>query len=79
MRTTVEIDDGLRAELHGLAAGRGEKGISGLVREALELYLAPHRARKAAVERALALQGSFDGAAARVLQASLRPLRGQWR
>jgi predicted DNA-binding protein len=39
MRTTIEIPDDQRARLLELAARRGEKGFSALVREALELYL----------------------------------------
>ena len=43
MRTTVEITAEQRAQLLKLAARRGEKGFSGLVREALETYLAHQR------------------------------------
>lgn len=54
MRTTVEITAEQRARLLELAARRGEKGFSGLVREALESYLAHQRdeeKRKQALER----------------------------
>ena len=46
MRTTVEITDAQRAELLKLAAQRGEKGFSAVIREALDLYLRQHRARR---------------------------------
>lgn len=79
MRTTVEIDDVHRAELLKLAAERGEKGFSRLIQEALDLYMRQHRARREAVTRALALQGSFTDGEADALDASTRQLRGKWR
>lgn len=79
MRTTVEITDAQRAELLKLAAQRGEKGFSSIIREALDLYLRDHRARRQAVENALALQGSFSSRDADALEASVKQLRGRWR
>ena len=79
MRTTVEITDEQRAQLLKLAAQRGEKGFSGLIREALELYLKQQQARRAAVARALRARGSFSVAEADQLEASIRRLRGTWR
>ena len=79
MRTTVEIDDAQRAELLKLAAQRGEKGFSSVIREALELYIRQHRAKKALVARALELEGSFSDDEADALEASVRQLRETWR
>ena len=79
MRTTVEITDAQRAELLKLAAQRGEKGFSSIIREALDLYLRDHRARREAVDNALALQGSFSPRDADALEASVKQLRGRWR
>jgi metal-responsive CopG/Arc/MetJ family transcriptional regulator len=79
MRTTVEIDDVQRSELLKLAAQRGEKGFSSVIREALDLYLRQHRARKEAVEQALKLQGSFSDDEADALEASVLQLRETWR
>jgi Arc/MetJ-type ribon-helix-helix transcriptional regulator len=79
MRTTVEIDDAQRAELLKLAAQRGEKGFSSVIREAVDLYLRQHRGKKAAVAQALALEGSFSEDEADALEASVRELRGRWR
>lgn len=79
MRTTVEITDAQRAELLKLAAQRGEKGFSAVIREALDLYLRQHRARREKVEKALALQGSFDEGEAKALERSVAQLRGTWR
>ena len=79
MRTTVEIDDSQRAELLKLAAQRGEKGFSSIVREALDLYIRQHRAKREVVAQALKLQGSFSDGEADALEASVRQLRESWR
>ena len=79
MRTTVEIDDAQRAELLKLAAQRGEKGFSSVIREALDLYIRQHRARREAVAQALELEGSFSEDEADALEASVRQLRERWR
>jgi hypothetical protein len=79
MRTTVEIDDRQRAELLKLAAQRGEKGFSGIVREAIEVYLEQHRAKRELVAQALKLRGTFSDAEADALEASVRQLRERWR
>jgi metal-responsive CopG/Arc/MetJ family transcriptional regulator len=79
MRTTVEIDDDQRAELLKLAAQRGDKGFSAIVREALDAYLEQHRAKREIVAKALKQRGSFSDAEADVLEASVRELRQKWR
>ena len=79
MRTTVEIDDSQRAELLKLAAQRGEKGFSAIVREAIDVYLRQHRAKREIVAQALKLRGSFNEAEADALDASVRQLRERWR
>lgn len=79
MRTTVEITGAQRADLLKLAAQRGDKGFSGIVREALDLYLRQHRARRELVERALKSEGSFTSTEADALERSIRELREQWR
>jgi hypothetical protein len=79
MRTTVEITDTQRAELLKLAAQRGEKGFSSLIREALDLYMRLHHSRRDAVKKALALRGSFDDDDADGLERSVALLRGKWR
>jgi metal-responsive CopG/Arc/MetJ family transcriptional regulator len=79
VRTTVEIDDAQRAELLRLAAQRGEKGFSSLIREALDLYLRQHRAKRELVAQALKLQGSFSEDEADALEASVARLREKWR
>lgn len=79
MRTTVEIDDRQRAELLKLAAQRGEKGFSSIVREALDLYIKQHRAKREAVAQALKLEGSFSKNEADALEASIDNLRKRWR
>jgi hypothetical protein len=79
MRTTVEIDDAQRAELLKLAAQRGEKGFSAIVREALDIYIRQHRAKRQLVVEALKLQGTFSGEEAEELEQSVKRLRERWR
>jgi metal-responsive CopG/Arc/MetJ family transcriptional regulator len=79
MRTTVEISDEQRAELLRLAAQRGEKGFSSLIREALDLYMRQHRARREVVAQALKLEGTFSEDEADALEASVLQLREKWR
>lgn len=79
MRTTVEISNEQRAQLLKLAAQRGEKGFSSLIREALDLYMRQHRARRDAVAKALQAKGSFSDEEADALQDSVRKLREVWR
>lgn len=79
MRTTVEIDDAQRAELLKLAAQRGEKGFSSVIRDALDLYIRQHRAKKALIAQALELEGSFSDDEADALEASVCQLRETWR
>lgn len=78
MRTTIEIGDEQRARLLELAARRGEKGFSGLVREALDLYLRDQQ-RHHAVERAVSLRGYLSDDEAEDLEAATVRVRSQWR
>ena len=55
MRTTVEITDEQHLALTALAAKRGVRGFSGLVREAIDHYLADQRGED--LEALLALRG----------------------
>jgi metal-responsive CopG/Arc/MetJ family transcriptional regulator len=79
VRATVEIDDEQRAKLLALAARRGEKGFSKLVREALELYLDEIEARERRVKEALGAIGSLDDEDADEIRESVRQLREHWR
>jgi len=81
MRTTVEITDEQRARLLALAARRGEKGFSGLVREAVEQYLAisEERERESRRSAALGALGSLSEEEAEALRSRVRTLREDWR
>jgi metal-responsive CopG/Arc/MetJ family transcriptional regulator len=79
MRTTVDIPNALRARLLELAARRGEKGFSNLVREAVESYLAGAEQRETVRRRAIESLGSVPEADAEMLEASVHRLRERWR
>lgn len=78
MRTTVEISDEQRARLLELAARRGEKGFSSLVREALELYLRDQQ-KSDRIDKALRLAGRLGPDDADELERSVEDLRSRWR
>ncbi len=79
MRTTIEISTEHRAKLLELAAKRGEKGFSALVREALERYLDEQTRRESRVEAALGVLGGWSDIEAAQVRESVRSLRGTWR
>jgi metal-responsive CopG/Arc/MetJ family transcriptional regulator len=79
MRTTIELPDDLRAKLLALAARRGEKGFSGLVREAVAAYLADLEGKNARAERALAVLGTLSEEEAEDLRRNVVALRERWR
>jgi metal-responsive CopG/Arc/MetJ family transcriptional regulator len=79
MRTTVEINDKQRAELLKIAAQRGMKGFSSLVREALDEYLRKYAGRKQAVAKALSLRGMLNGKEGIDFQKRVESIRELWR
>jgi hypothetical protein len=79
MRTTVEMKPEHRSALLALAAGRGEKGFSAVLAEAIDEYLEGEAARRRRREEALALAGSLDPAEADELRAITQSLRESWR
>jgi predicted DNA-binding protein len=79
MRTTIEIKDEHRARLLELAARRGEKGFSGLVAEAVELYLESLARDEERRRAALRLRGSLSEGDAGELRRATRSVRESWR
>jgi predicted CopG family antitoxin len=82
MRTTIEIDDEVRAELVRLAADRGERGYSTLVNELLRRHLGLAPRKRTPEEFAKVLEqvsGSISDEEADVLLESIRESRRNWR
>jgi len=79
MRTTVEIDDKQRAELLRIAAERGLKGFSDIVREALSEYLSEDTSRTARINAALGRRNSLSAKEAEDLASRAQAIREQWR
>ena len=79
MRTTIELDDEQRAKLLEVAARRGQKGFSAVVREALAQYFEAEEGRKEAVRLALRAIGSMPDEEAERLGREVRELRRSWR
>lgn len=79
MRTTIEMKPEHRTRILELAANRGEKGLSAVVAEALELYLEGQKDRATAIRKALALKGSMSKPEAAALSAQTHGIRANWR
>jgi metal-responsive CopG/Arc/MetJ family transcriptional regulator len=79
MRTTIELTDQQRAKLLEIAAERGEKGFSHLVREAVDRYLQEEASRRARVEEARSVLGTLSEEEADELIQSVRKIRSSWR
>lgn len=79
MRTTVEIDDRHRAALLEMAARRGEKGFSGVARDALDAYLKDEKARRKRQREGLTLRGSLKAREAAALRKHVSRVRQSWR
>jgi predicted transcriptional regulator len=79
VRTTIELKDETRAKLLEIAGRRGEKGFSGIIGEAVEIYLRTQGADEARRRAALALRGALGGAQAERLRRAAAGLRESWR
>jgi hypothetical protein len=79
MRTTIEVGNAHRAALLRLAAERGQKGFSGIVQEALDVYLKMIRDQARKRHAALALRGTLSTREAQQLRAGTVALRKSWR
>ncbi|MEO8539044.1 MAG: antitoxin VapB family protein [bacterium] len=81
MRTTIEIDDEVRAALIRRASERGERGYSDLINEMLRRSLGIENGteREARARRIEALAGSFSEEQAERMEESIRESRTRWR
>ena len=79
MRTTIEITPEQRVRLMEMAARRGEKGFSQIVREALAAYLRAQVGKTEKRRRVLLLKGVLDGDEADGLRAATQQIRESWR
>ncbi len=79
MRTTIEINNKLRAELLKEAAKRGEKGFSHIVEDAIEQYFGDQEQYRENLRKALRLKGSIPAEEAGRLRNHVRRVRSHWR
>lgn len=79
MRTTIEITPEQRVRLLEMAARRGDKGFSKIVREALDVYLQTQASEGDKRRRVLLLKGALGADEADGLRAVTREIRGSWR
>ncbi len=79
MRTTVEMKPEHRAALVALAAKRGEKGFSSVLREAIDKYLAGESDRESRFFEFQSLKGTLSHEDADDLRRVTRTIRESWR
>jgi predicted transcriptional regulator len=79
MRTTIELDEEQRAALLHLAAKRGLKGFSQIVKEALARFLEEQASRQEMIDAAIALRGSLKGETGEELSETVEQIRSHWR
>jgi Arc/MetJ family transcription regulator len=81
MRTTIEIDDDVRAELLKSAAQAGAKGYSGIINEILKRHFGIRERldREERARRLEALAGSISDETAERMHRTVRELREDWR
>jgi hypothetical protein len=79
MRTTVEITDEQRAKLLQEAAGRGEKGFSSIIQEAIDRYFESQSESAERLERARRAVGALAPEEAERLGKDMKSLRRTWR
>ena len=79
MRTTIEMKREHRKALLALAADRGEKGFSGIVADALDLYLEGREERKRQLDEFRSLRGSLNDEEAADLRERAQAIREYWR
>lgn len=76
MRTTVEITDEQHRRLTALAAQRRVRGFSGLVQEAIDLYLAEQDSER--LEAVLGLEGSLTDEEATGMERRVAEVWATW-
>jgi len=79
MRTTIEISNKHRSILVSLAAQKGLRGYSGVIREALDFYIA-HQTNVADAKRdILKMKGSWKPKETKKFRSKLTELRENWK
>lgn len=78
MRTVIELDERRREKLHQIATARGDRSVSGVIREAIDRFLA-EQGEMAKRNAALRAEGTLSDEEAAALRAHVAELRASWR
>ena len=78
MRTTIEISDHHRSLLLSLAAGKGMRGYSGIIQEALDHYIDCQVKSAAAKKDVLKMKGSWTSDEMKQTKARIDEMRKNW-
>ena len=79
MRTTIELSNDHRSSLHSLAARRGLRGYSKLIREAVDLYIQEMTTKEGSAKHLLQMRGTWNKEDAQKFQKKLREIRKNWK
>jgi predicted transcriptional regulator len=78
MRTTIDLSDDHRSALHSLAAGRGLRGYSKLIQEAIDFYIKEKVKGRDGVKRLLKMKGTWNEEEAKKFKKRLEEIRRNW-
>ena len=79
MRTTIDISDKHRSVLLSLAAQKGLRGYSGIIKEALDFYIAHHARASDLKKDVLKMKGSWRAEETKKIRSRLAELRENWK
>ena len=79
MRTTIEVSDKHRSILLALAAQKGLRGYSGIIKEALDYYI-EHQSKTAEKKsEILKMEKTWKAEEAEAIRSNLAELRENWK
>jgi len=79
MRTTIELSNDQRSALHSLAAQKGLRGYSRLIREAVDLYLKETSKKRKGNHYLLKMGGTWSEEEAHQTKKRLSEIRRNWK
>lgn len=79
MRTTIEISDKHRSILLALAAQKGLRGYSGIIKEALDCYLGQQSKTAEKKRKILKMEKTWKAEETKEIRSNLAELRENWK
>jgi len=79
MRTTIEVSDKHRSFLLTLAAQKGLRGYSDIIKDALDYYIEYQSKASGKKKQILKMEKSWEKEEAEAIRSNLSELRGNWK